>query len=288
MADETKALANYLDFDLGAQEQALAKQSEDAEKGTNIFWKHPGGERALRILPPPAEWAAWFQDQQIKPTPFILFYKHFFERPDDPGSWVSTPCPMKEANEPCPICREAARLRSTGDKLDDDLGWDMSAKHKCLVNVIDRDDPEAGPLVWEISAPSGKWKGRTMYEKLQALMVGRAARNLVTPTDQGFDLIITKSGSGRKGTSYALAADANPSPLARDAGEAARWIESQHDLRTFVVPPTREQITQIANGEKVDRSAAPERPAISRTAPKASKASDFIDASTDPEDDLAF
>jgi len=286
---ETKALTTYLDFDITGAEQDLAKQSEEAEKESKIYWKHPGGERALRILPPPVSWAPWFEQQQIKPTPFILFWKHFYERPDEPGSWVSTPCPLKEANEPCPICREAARLRSTGNQLDDDLGWDMSAKYKCLINVIDRDDPESGPLMWEISAPSGKWKGRTMYERLRGLMTGRAARNLVTPTDQGFDLIITKSGSGRKGTSYTLQADANPSPLSRDSAEAARWIETQHDLRTFIVPPTREQIAAIASGEQVRTGSAERvekpRAAISSDAPK--KATDYIDTDADA-DDLAF
>lgn len=297
MSDDKTALQPYLDYDLQAGQQQAVSERETADDEAQVFYKPHDGENVVRILPPPMAWAPWFQARETTPTPFFLFWKHFFERPNEAGKWVSTPCPHKEAAQACPLCHQAADLRATGDKLDDELGWDMSAKHKCLVNVIDLDDPSKGPLVWEISAPSGRWKGRTMYEKLRAVMAGRAARNLVTPTAAGYNLLINKTGSGRTGTSYTLSADGDPSPLSTDPAQALEWINGQHDLRKFLIPPTPEQMQAIiegramgpqssqgtgGSGTKARAAAAP------KAAPAAGSAGDYIPAEVVDDDELQF
>ena len=242
--EQQNELVPYLDYDLttaAVETEQLQQASEDEAK---VFFKPKQGESVVRIVPPAMAWRAWFDEKGIKPSPFFMVWKHFFERPQKPGAWVSTPCPARMGTGAvCPLCSQAARLRASGDPIDDDLGWDMTAKHKVLVNVIDRERPDVGPLVWELSAPMGRWKGRTLYEKLRALMTGRNAANIVTPTDQGFDVVITKTGKGRTGTSYTLQADRTPGPLSTDPSQTLDWINSQHDLRRYVVPPTAEQMT---------------------------------------------
>jgi hypothetical protein len=250
-------------------------------------------------------WAQWFKDQGINPTPFFMVWKHFFERPEKPGAWVSTPCPNKMGGGVCPLCQQAARLRATGDSVDDELGWDMTAKHKALVNVLDREKPGLGPLVWEISSPMGRWKGRTMYEKIRGLMTGRNAANIVTPTDGGFDVIVTKTGQGRTGTSYTVQADRNTSPLSESHEEALGWINNQHDLRRFVIPPTPEQMAAIVDGKAMGprstvtqagpgstgggggRAPSRARGALAAS-PPTETASDYVEAEVVDEDDLQF
>lgn len=309
MGNNDEALVPYLDYDLTTAAEEGEQQAKQAEDEAKIFWKPRDGENVIRIVPPPMDWQAWYAEHGLKPTPFFLVWKHFFERPEKPGAWVSTPCPHKMGGlSTCPLCHEAARLRATGDEVDDELGWDMTAKHKALVNVIDRDDEESGPLVWEISAPIGRWKGRTMYEKIRALMTGRNAANIVTPTAKGFDVVVTKTGKGRTGTSYTVEALRSPNALSEDAEQAIGWINSQHDLRQFIIPPTPEQMQAIIEGKAMGprqaqasvsqaspgqtgggQGSAPSRSRRSLpAAPPEETAGDFIEGEIVDDDELTF
>jgi len=244
-----QALQPYLDYDLDVAAEAAEQAKETAAAEASVFFTVSQGENVVRILPPPMAWQQWFADNGAKPEPFFVLWKHFYERPDDPGQYVSVPCPRKMKGEPCPICAEAARLKASQDALDQELAKDMEAKHRVLMNVINRDHEAAGPLIYEVSYPYGKWKGKSQYEKIRGLMVGRARRNLVTPGPNGFDLIITKEGSGRQGTSYAFQADIRPTPLAEDPQVALAWINGQHDLREYVKVPTPAQMAAILRGD---------------------------------------
>lgn len=249
------AADEYLDFDLDAAEEDARQQAETAEAESKIFFSHPGGERALRIIPPHKSWLQWFTERGKKPSPFFVLWKHFYEDPNNPGNYISAPCPRKMNAGACQICDQVRRLKVSDDPVDQELADDMDARHVAICNVIDRDDPQAGILVWEMSYPYRKWKGKSMYEKVRAVMQGRARRNLVSPGPNGYDLIITKSGTGRRGTSYTLTADAEPRPLHDDPAEALALINEQHDLRTWVIPPTPEQLAQILSGERIDWNA---------------------------------
>jgi hypothetical protein len=292
------SLVPYLDYDLDTAKEETAAQQSAAENESQTFFKAKDGENILRVIPPPMSWLEWFKLRGKKPSPFFLFFKHFYDQASVGAGegWVSLACPHRNAKEgalfhgdewadyPCPHCIESKRLRDTGDSLDDDLGFEISARHKCLVNVIDRNNEAAGPLVWEVSAPTGRWKGKTMYERVRALMEGRTARNVVTPTAAGFDIVLTKTGRGRRGTSYRVEADVNPSPLHADPDTALRWINGQHDLRRFIIPPTREQMVTLAGGDS--STGRVEQPVRGRPAIEAQQtAQDVIDAEVVTDDD---
>lgn len=308
---EENALQPYLDYDLDAAEGAASEAKETAAAEASVFFTVDGGENVIRIIPPAMAWQQWFADNGKKPDPFFVLWKHFYERPDDPGKYVSVPCPRKMKGEPCPICAQVAHLKASKDALDQEIADDMEAKHKAIVNVVDRDNEKVGPLIWELSYPYGKWKGKSMYEKVRSIMVGRARRNLVTPGPDGFDLIIQKEGSGRQGTSYTFGADINASPLAKDPEAALGWINGQHDLREYVLVPTPEQMEAIlrgdamspimlnldgtqkalpgADGDAQPRSSARRKPAAAEPAPE-DTAGDYVDttASAGDEDELQF
>jgi hypothetical protein len=242
-------LQNYLDYDLDEGAQATDQERSKADSSASIFFSPSSGENVLRILPPPMAWSSWYQEQNKKPDPFFILWKHFYERPDDPGQYISVPCPKKNAGKPCPICDEVAKLKGSQDPLDRELADDMEAKHRFLVNVINRDNEDAGALIYEGSYPFRRWKGKSAYEKIRALMVGRARVNLVTPGPTGYDLIIKKEGKGRQGTSYTFQSDRDPSPLNADPALAMTWINDQHDLREYVALPTPNQMAAVILGE---------------------------------------
>ncbi len=211
----------------GAKDSQDRSEKERVAGETNYLPKFKEGETVLRIVPPPAEWLEWFQAQGVRPTPFFPTWKHFFQSSGD--GWVNLRCPSKIAGGVCPVCSESKRLYNAGD---DNLGKKLRAKRIAYVNVIDRDNEELGPQVWEMSYPSGEWKGYTMYERVAGLMQGRAARNLIDPV-AGFDLIVTRKGTGFKDTRYTVQADLEARPLGNDT-QIQLFVEQQADLRTFV------------------------------------------------------
>ena len=227
-------LTPWIDYDLATAAEIVDEEKRKAAAADVQWLKIQPGEAVVRILPPKAAWLEWYQERGVKPDPFFPYWKHFYERPDEPGVWVSVVCPRRMEGKECPVCKVVAQLRASGSDVDKDLAYTMDARHRCLVNVIDRDDESAGPKVWDMSYPYSKWTGRSMYEKVRALMVGRAARNIVTPTAKGYDIVITREGSGMKGTTYTFQVDVDPRPLHTDMEVMKAWIEGQPDLPSMV------------------------------------------------------
>jgi hypothetical protein len=238
---------SYIEFDINEVEKNLEQEKIDSD--TSLFFSAPMGESQVRVIPPLAAWAPKFAAIDKKPDPFFVFWKHFFARPDDPQSYVSVPCPKKNVGQRCAICDEVDRLAETGDVTDYELSQDMQAKRRFLVNVIDRDREALGPMIYEASYPWRKWNGKSVYEKIQALMTGRARVNLVTPSPQGFDLLIKREGKGRTGTNYSFQAARNPSPLSEDPEQMLNWIQNQHDLWEHIAIPTEAQVRAVMEGK---------------------------------------
>ncbi len=213
------------------------------------------GETDLRILPPPTAWSEWFEARGQKPTPFIELWKHFFQTPS--GAYVSFPCPKKTAGLPCRACEVADQLRSSGSEEDREKGWSIKVKRKMLIPVINRDRPEDGPRVWEVSAPGGKPRGKTMFEKITGVMEGRRPKNIVTPGDDGYDIAIKRKGTGRLDTSYTVEAG-EQRPLAATPEEAVALINSQPDIREcFKIPGEDFMLEKMAEIEGPPRAALP-------------------------------
>ncbi len=256
------------------------------------YFRAKPGENLLRIIPIPMEWAERYKSVGLEPTPFVPVPKHFYERPGSGTApeYVSTQCPKKLGHGPCPICKESDILRASADEGDRELGWDMAAKPKRLVNVIVRGMEAAGPKIWELSTPMGKPKGMTMYEKLVAAMSGSAGADLIDPIN-GFDVVVNKhvTGKGRTGTSYTVSAARQSTPLGTPA-QIAEWMESQEDLLIYRSAPDPELILRMMRGEKAERaqpSHGGHRP--SHDAPQYDRnANSLPAASAQDEDEFAF
>jgi hypothetical protein len=237
----------YIDFDIADFDREYTEAKEIAEAEASVFLTLREGDNQLRIIPPPSDWAAWFAENERKPSPFFDFWKHFYLRPGTKNEYVSFPCPSKMAGLPCEACEESARLRASRDAADNAIGESMQPKHRFLMNVIDRDHEQAGPKVYEGSYPWSKWNGKSAFERITNHMRGRSAVNLITPGPQGRDLVIKRTGT-RADTSYDYHVARDPSPLSRDPEQAAAWIRGQHDLREYVRIPTSQQVSALLSG----------------------------------------
>jgi len=266
-------IAKYITFDPSAP--IAPPKSDDSP-----FFKAEPGENILRIVPMSADMASKFASVGLEPTPFVPVPKHFYARPGGDG-YVSTQCPKKLGAGPCPICEESDILRASADEGDRDLGWDMAAKPKRLVNVIVRGQEAAGPKIWELSTPMGKPKGMTMFEKLVAAMSGSAGVDAIDPIN-GYDIILTKTvtGKGKMGTSYTIVGARQPSPLGTPE-QINAWMAQQEDLLAYRVAPDVELVRQKMAGE------APS-PGAPRSAPPAASLPASPNTPYNSDDDFAF
>ncbi len=249
---ENDLLNAYIQYNPNELAKSDEEDKEKADIEASTFWKPDDGENVIRILPPPVAWVEWFKAHGKTPSPFFSVWKHYWERPDtEEKSYVSTPCPSKMLGLGCEACSDMTALANSTDQLDKAMAKKMEPKHRCMVNVIDRNSISAKPLLWEISYPGHGWNGKTMYEKLKSLEKGRNAVDLVHPIT-GCDIVVTKTVDPkldkRMGTSYKVEADRNTRSLNEDSSIALMWINSQSDVREYVECPNAAQMHAILSG----------------------------------------
>lgn len=221
-----------------------AKLAEKALTGGSegVGWVRPSKytELTVRLVPP------------VDPTasPWHSRWRHFYK--DEDGGWVSYTCPQKTSRGRCPDCVQAGRLRNSDVKAEKDLGFELSANHEIVVNVIVRGEEDQGPRPLVLSAPAGKAQGKTQYEKLtQAISHKKFGGDPLNPR-RGRDIVITKVGGGTTtGTSYNIQLDPQDTPLAPTDEQALEWIHGQPDLAAQALEDERagqDYVAQLIQG----------------------------------------
>lgn len=204
-------LVQYGSFDL---EEAEREQSENdlASSGRDVL-RLKAGKNVVRFLPPlPGKGYG-----PKKTSPFRSGRKHFVHPPG--GGVVVFTCPWHEARKPCPACQKADLLRKTGSSADLEAAKDFFAQRRVMASVVDREDPERGPVAFEF--------GIGIHEDLIALRRD-ADCDFTDPSEKGVDIIITRTGEGKNNTEYKVIASRHASPLGNMA-----WIKNQPDLNVF-------------------------------------------------------
>jgi len=233
--ETTTSLADYGDW--SAEDANSELEEVKSASSSEFLVVPPDSKKKVRLLPPPPG---------IK-SPFFVVWKHAYTDPES-GKFIAFPCPKQLAGRRCQTCEESQALRRSAAQADQDLSWEMRAKKRVLVNLLDREDGKT--KVWEIGAPMGKPKGKTLYEKLLKLRQDEdVGGNFVNPTNKGFDVIIQRTGKGKFNTSYEVFVDRHPSPLADDDEEALAICQGQPDLNWYITPPTPEQLQSILSGD---------------------------------------
>ena len=170
----------------GSYGKASRQAVEDAPVGSGAdFFTLPTGETRIRVMPPwgPDVEAFWFATGT-----------HFGVGPDE----RAVPCPeLSGVSEKCYLCRLSKRLKK-GDEDERQEGEAIGARPRFLLNIVDLDNPQNGVQVW--GAP------KTIFKQLRRYWLNEEDYGDFTSfDDEGFDILIEKTGEGLK-TKY----DATP------------------------------------------------------------------------------
>ncbi len=182
--------------------EAVRASLDDAQSGDWIAFKE--GMNAIRILPP--------LNGSGMVEPWVAVWVHRLEIPGVKRrhSYV---CPKNMMGLPCPGCDEVSHLRSSPNKVDQDLADERDAKADRYALAIDRQQPQPKVRLVRLS-----WK---LYQHLANMLApppthgssGYAIQpRLFFDLFAGNDVLIVKQGSGLQ-TTYPSIDLAPPSPL---------------------------------------------------------------------------
>lgn len=252
-------------------DEEAAAQAARAGRSSN-YLKLPIGDTYLRFLPP----------KRGQKKPIIDTREHFFGGKDSPipghDGVVGYSCPELEG-EHCAVCERARQLKASRSNEDRKLAGKMFPKLKGYANVIDLEDPDAGPQVLQF--------GTTILTQLLEIRNNpRKGGNFTHPLT-GRAIIITRKGDGMD-TEYTVSVDLGEGPTELDNFE---WIEDQSDLETQIrLPsPEDEELAMLAvealTGGGMSRTSLPKGGGRKRTALPSKKSKPVEDDDDDWEDD---
>lgn len=259
----------YGKFD--AETAAEEKDDSEAAGGADMF-KLVVGRNILRILPPPVN----------QRSPFKIVHQHFIELPGNRKSFI---CARLEAKKPCAICKKIDQLRASPSKADRDAADDMFARRRIFVNVIDRKNPDKGPMVMAV--------GKQVHEQLLGLRDDETGGDYCDP-EEGYDVVITRTGTGKNDTKYTVALMRKPSPLAGtkddpDYDKMQEWIDTQNDLQKFARLPDQQEVAGLLSAgdeeEGEEEEAAPPKRRFTKKTSASSSVPSTKKRSRSAEDD---
>ena len=224
MGRKKSNLVQYGGYSVASVEADTAKA--DVIAG-NRWFSFEVGDNVVRFIPPKVG----------ETSPFRVTAMHYIDAVPGLDKLLVFACPRVELKQPCPACQEAERLNKSPNPLDRERAYQLSASLRVFASVIDRRiaDPADGIKIMSM--------GKMIHGQLKTIRSNpRLGGDFTDPTDDGFDVIITREGTGKMDTRYSCAADRNSSGLADDV-DVINWIiENQPDLDAMVNPVVPEEL----------------------------------------------
>ena len=200
---------------------------------SNEFMKLKVGKNRVRFLPRDPKWKS-----HIK-----IIHEHFVD--DIPGKTGSFrfACPRRHgAGARCPECERGDVLRRGNNVVDRERAKDHYPSTRNYSNVIDRSDEGSGPRIITF--------GSTIFDQLKAIFDDKAdGGDYTNPGDEGFDIIITRTGTGKQDTKYAVSAARAQSALSEDQDEADGWMETMWSLDSYSAVLAADKLLDALAGE---------------------------------------
>lgn len=218
----------------GAYTPEAAEADAKAAQRVGNFLKLAPGKHRLRFLPPPVG----------KKSIFKKVNQHFIEVN---GQKIAFVCPRYEAKLKCPGCLEVDRLLKSGNAADREYAKEIRASERFFANVINKAEPEKGVQVMQV--PWG------IHQALTALAKDTDAGGDFTNPEHGFDILVTRTGTGKNDTRYQVFPDRKSTPLAPSAEEMQSLIDSQPDLDILGSLKSFEELVQAMAGQEEDAAA---------------------------------
>ena len=185
-------------------------------------------------------------------------------------------CPKYEVNQPCPACAKAEQLKRTGSTTDYEAAKDLFAKRRILAVVVDRENPERGPVPFEF--------GVSIEDALVTLRRDEDAGGDFTNVETGFDIIVERKGQGKNDTEYAVMPARKQSPLGNTG-----WVDAQPNLDALCSVSTPDEIRAMFSGAKTEKPVGGSKLAAA-AAPRGPTAEDaaMTPEVVGPEDGMPF
>lgn len=194
-------------------------------KGDFKFWQPKSGRNVIRILPPKPGSDDFYAEARVRYNV-------------GPKKRMVT-VPMDDT-EPCPIKEFVDALYETGDKDDEKLAKRMRATTRYYFNIIDRSLEEGDEGYGEVMVYGC---GAKVFSDVLGIIVDPDYGDITDP-ENGYDIIITKSGTGLD-TEYKV--NARPKQTAIGIDD---WEEKLVDLSIFSKVKSYEDREAILNGEE--------------------------------------
>lgn len=213
-------------FEIEGAEEALSQASKGG--GSTERWKPHTGKNAVRFLPPMVG----------KKSPFAIQYQHWITNAE--GKRVPMNCARMMLKQRCACCDKMDALQRTGNAADFDAAQQWKPKLSVSANVIDRDDESKGVQVYSF--------GKMVLDQLVAIRKDARGGGDFTDPEDGFDILIDKTGEGMK-TEYSVRAARDTTPLHDDQAIAAGWLDNQYDLDRYLTVPSYDDQLAVLGGE---------------------------------------
>ena len=191
------------------------------------FYTPKVGKNVIRILPETGDMEYFFQPVG----------RHYF-----PGN-KSVYCPAftTEKERECPVCEIVKQLHTAGDKASKKLAESLGVRRSWWMNVIDRSNEKAGPLVFT--------PGVMVFNSI-ITYINDPDYGDVTDIEDGVDIVIERTGTGKE-TSYEIIARRKSTPLASDDDTIDEWVEKCRDLSWVELTDDPEEDKDVSEGHAV-------------------------------------
>jgi hypothetical protein len=218
----------------GTYDDEVAKEEvrQAKEENTRDSFASPDKEGAhhYRILPPfPGEKGL-----------FIRAYRHFIEWPGMKEQ-IRTNCPRipTRGQQPCPFCKKGFELYNSEEEGIKKIGKDMLPRMTVFCRAIDRAEPSKGVQVLRLS--------KTVFDALQEIRNDPEDPTNFADVNNGYDVRVTREGTGRFDTEYKVKLAKKSTPLTEDPEEAAKWLEQAQaiDLKRLGALPSVDELNQL-------------------------------------------
>jgi hypothetical protein len=225
-------LAEFDELDL----DALGDMDKEVDAaGGSEFMKLEVGQNVVRFLPP----------QRGEKLPFKIIHEHFLENvPGQDNKTVRIVCPrkMSQGKLRCPVCESGDMLKRSTNQVDRNDAKKMYPTMRIYANVIDRNAPETGPKIMTF--------GKMIWKQLKNILNDKQnGGNFTEPGPNGFDIVITREGTGKNDTRYDVKPARNDSPLGNN-----EWLEKRWPLDEYAVIPDSGDVLSIMRGEEPTRA----------------------------------
>lgn len=216
-------------LDIEAIRKKMKEVQEGGSKGKADFWSPKDGRNVIRILPA-KEGQEFYAEAKVRYNV-------------GPNNKMVT-VPLDSSKDNCPIHAFVDALYKSGDSDDEKLAKRMRASNRFYFNVIDRSLEEGDEGYGEVMVFGC---GKTIFTDILGIIVDPDFGDITDP-ENGFDIIITKSGK-KLDTEYKTNARPKQTPIG-----IADWKEKLNDLQKISEPAAYEKREKILTGEESNNS----------------------------------